>query len=661
MIKKFFLLLFFWSLGLQAQNPVVWMTDLEKKSETEYWLTFKASVQPKWHLYSQNLPKDGPLPTEFIFEGVGTAFELFGKMEESETVTDFDPIFEMDLSWFEMEGTFLQKIRLVQPGLAEIYGEINFQACDDKICIFRNEPFRFVLDTSKALEAEQKTVDPESLKKSMALQLPLENKELLVQDQGQKSDNPLFNLFLLGFIGGLIALLTPCVFPMIPLTVSFFIKQSTSKSSGVVRALLYGFFILLIYVMMSLPFHFLDTLDPQILNTLSTNIVMNLIFFAVFIFFAFSFFGYYELTLPSSWGNRSDATAAGGGVLGIFFMALTLAIVSFSCTGPILGSLLVGSLTAEGGATQLSVGMAGFGFALALPFGLLAFFPNALKAIPKSGGWMTKVKVSLGFLELALALKFLSNADLVGHWGILKREVFVVIWLAISILLFVYLMGWLRFPHDVKGVKISKLQRLFTFLVLIFIFYLIPGLGKNQDGKLTLLSGFPPPVFYSVYPSDSECPLGLNCFKDYEKGRTYAEAQDKPILLDFTGWACVNCRKMEENVWSQPEVFHLLNEQFVIVSLYVDDRKELPEAEQFNFQYSNGRIKTVQTIGEKWATFQNLNFASASQPYYVLISADATLLNSPIQYTDMKSYRDWLQLGLEKYREKLKKPNLYAF
>jgi thiol:disulfide interchange protein len=661
MIRKIFLLFFLWTLGVQAQDPVVWTTELKKLSDTEYLLIFQASVEPKWHLYSQSLPEDGPLPTEFVFEEEGTAYELVGKMEENETVTAFDPIFEMDLSWFEGEGTFQQKIRLLQAELGAVSGEINFQACDDKVCIFRNEPFRFVLDASKASAVAQKTVDPESLKKSQALQLSLKNKELLVQDQDQKSDNPLLNLFLLGFVGGLIALLTPCVFPMIPLTVSFFLKQSISKSSGVIRALLYGFFILLIYVLMSLPFHFLDALDPQILNTLSTNIVMNLIFFAIFVFFAFSFFGYYELTLPSSWGNRSDAAAAGGGVLGIFFMALTLAIVSFSCTGPILGSLLAGSLSAEGGATQLTVGMAGFGFALALPFGLLAFFPNALKSIPKSGGWMTKVKVTLGFLELALALKFLSNADLVGHWGILKREVFVGVWLVITILLFVYLMGWLRFPHDVKGAKISKFQRIFTFLVLLFIFYLMPGLGKNQDGQLTLLSGFPPPVFYSVYPSDSECPLGLNCFKDYEQGRTYAEAQDKPILLDFTGWACVNCRKMEENVWSQPEVFRLLNEEFIIISLYVDDRKELPEAEQFNFQYPNGRIKAIQTVGEKWATFQNLNFSNASQPYYVLLSSDATLLSSPIQYTDTATYRDWLEEGLSKFRENKNTTQGYAF
>lgn len=651
MIKKVFFLFLFWTFGLQAQDPVVWTTELEKSSEGEYSLIFRATIQTKWHLYSQNLPKDGPLPTEFVFEGAGTAFELVGKTEESRSVTDFDPIFEMDLSWFEGEATFRQEIRLLQPELGEITGEIHFQACDDRICIFRNEAFRFMLDPSKAIDEVQKTVDPESLKKSEALQLPLKNKELLTQNQNQKSDNPLLNLFLLGFIGGLIALLTPCVFPMIPLTVSFFLKQSTGKNSGVARALLYGFFILLIYVLMSLPFHFLDALDPQILNTLSTNIVMNLIFFGVFVLFAFSFFGYYELTLPSSWGNRSDAASGSGGVLGIFFMALTLAIVSFSCTGPILGSLLAGSLTAEGGADQLTVGMAGFGFALALPFGFLAFFPNALKSIPKSGGWMTKVKVTLGFLELALALKFLSNADLVGHWGILKREIFVGIWLVISILLFVYLMGWLRFPYDVKGAKISKLQRFFTLLVLIFIFYLIPGLGKNQDGQLTLLSGFPPPVFYSIYPSDSECPLRLNCFKDFEKGRRYAEAHDKPILLDFTGWACVNCRKMEENVWSRPEVFRLLNEEFVIISLYVDDRKELHESLQFDFQYPNGRIKTIKTIGEKWATFQSINFASASQPYYVLMSPNATILNPPIQYTDTATYKEWLESGLEQHRK----------
>lgn len=661
MIKKVFLLFLFWIFGVQAQEPVTWETKLEKLSDTEYFLQFKATIEDQWHLYSQHLPEDGPLPTQFVFEGVGTAFDLIGATEQSEAVTAFDPIFEIDLSWFEGGATFKQKIRLIDPELAVVKGEINFQACDDKLCIFRNEVFRFVLDPSKAIQEEQQIVDSESLKKSSALQLPLKNKDLLVDLQDQRSKNSLFNLFLLGFIGGLIALLTPCVFPMIPLTVSFFLKQSGSSRRGIFYALLYGFFILLIYVVLSFPFHFLDALDSQILNTLSTNVVMNLIFFVVFVLFAFSFFGYYELTLPSNWGNRSDTASSGGGVLGVFFMALTLAIVSFSCTGPILGSLLAGSLSAEGGATQLTVGMAGFGFALALPFGLLAFFPNALKSIPKSGGWMTKVKVALGFLELGLALKFLSNADLVGNWGLLKREIFIGIWLVIAVLLLIYLMGGLRFPHDVKGLKISKTQRFFSFLVLLFIFYLIPGLGRNQVGQLTLLSGFPPPLFYSVYPSDSDCPLGLNCFKDFETGRAFAQSNDKPILLDFTGWACVNCRKMEENVWSQPEIFRLLNDEFVVISLYVDDRNKLPPTEQFDFKYTNGRIKTIRTVGEKWATFQSLNFASASQPFYVMISADGTLLNGVMQYTDTSTYSEWLQSGFERFKESKKAIKGYAF
>ena len=650
MIKKVFFLLFFCTLAIQSQEHVLWTTDLQKVSHDTYLLKFKAKIQSKWHLYSQNLPENGPLPTEFVFKGVEENYDLVGITQESKTKTAFDPIFQMEVSWFDNEALFEQKIKLRNLDIAFIEGEINYQACDDKLCIFRNEDFRFVLDKSKVVIEDKKVIDTSSLKKTSALKLDLKNEKLLNYNEHKKSENSLLNFFLLGFIGGIIALLTPCVFPMIPLTVSFFLKQSTIRGMGVRSALIYSFFILIIYIIFSLPFHFLDAVDPQILNTISTNITVNLIFFAVFVFFAFSFFGYYELTLPSSWGNLSDSASSSGGFLGLFFMALTLAIVSFSCTGPILGSLLVGSLTAVGGATQLTFGMAGFGFALALPFGLLALFPSVLKSIPKSGGWMTKVKVTLGFLELALALKFLSNADLVAHWGILKREVFIVIWLIISLLLFVYLMGWLYFPHDVKTNKINKLQRFFAFLVFLFSIYLIPGLGKNQTGQLTLLSGFPPPAFYSVYASDSECPLGLNCFKDFEEGRAYAKANNKPILLDFTGWACVNCRKMEENVWSQPEVFRLLNEEYVIISLYVDDRELLPDVDQFNFQYPNGRVKSIKTIGEKWATFQSLNFGSASQPFYLLLSSNGTILNSSIQYTDAQIYEDWLREGIKNFK-----------
>ena len=652
MIKKGFLLLFFWTFSIQSQSQekVVWTTALEKVSDDTYLLKFEAKIKPKWHLYSQNLPDNGPLPTEFIFKGEEGHFDLVGNTKEGKSKTAYDPIFEMELSWFDDEALFEQKIKLLNPDLALIEGEINYQACDEKLCIFRNEAFRFVLDKSKQVIREKKVIDSGSLEKISALKLDLKNKHFINQNEQKKTDNSLLNLFLLGFIGGIIALLTPCVFPMIPLTVSFFLKQSKIEGKGLGQALLYSFFILVIYILSSLPFHFLDAIDPQILNTISTNIVMNLIFFVVFVFFAFSFFGYYEITLPSSWGNFSDSASSSGGVLGLFFMALTLAIVSFSCTGPILGSLLVGSLSAEGGATQLTIGMAGFGFALALPFGLLALFPSFLKSIPKSGGWMTKVKVTLGFLELALALKFLSNADLVAHWGILKREVFMAIWLIISLLLFIYLMGWLRFPNEAKDNKLNKFQYFFAFLVFLFSIYLIQGLGKNQTGQLALLSGFPPPTFYSIYTSDSECPLGLNCFKDFEEGRAYAKANNKPILLDFTGWACVNCRKMEENVWSQPEIFSLLNKEYVIISLYVDDRELLPDVDQFNYKYPNGRVKSIKTIGEKWSTFQSLNFGSASQPFYLLLSSNGTLLNSSVQYTNAQIYKNWLEEGIRTFK-----------
>ena len=650
MFKKIYLLVFLSVFVIKAQEPIVWSTDFEKVSDSTYLLKFNAKIESDWHLYSSNPVKGGPLPTEFIYKAKGGPFDLVGKIKEGISKKSFDPIFEMELSWFDDEVLFEQNIILRDSDLASIEGEINYQACNDKVCIFRNEAFRFVLDKSKLVIEEKNVIDTNSLKKTAALKIDLKNNELIFQNEQKPIDNPLLNFFLLGFIGGIIALLTPCVFPMIPLTVSFFLKQSKSKTMGVFWALLYSFFILLIYILLSLPFHFLDAVDPQILNKISTNIFMNLIFFVVFIFFAFSFFGYYELTLPVTWGNRSDSSASIGGIIGTFFMALTLAIVSFSCTGPILGSLLVGSLTSEAGAMQLTFGMTGFGLALALPFGILALFPRALKSIPKSGGWMNKVKVTLGFFELALALKFLSNADLVAHWGILKREVFILIWLIIFLLLFIYLMGWLRFPNEVKDLKISKLQRLCAFLVFLFLIYLLPGLGKNQRGKLTLLSGFPPPTFYSIYLQDTECPLGLKCFKDFEDGRTYAEANEKPILLDFTGWACINCRKMEENVWSKPEIFELLNKEYVIISLYVDDRKILSDNEKFDLQYPNGLVKTIKTLGEKWAAFQNINFSSASQPFYVLMKADGTLLNKSIQYSDSREYYEWLRRGISNFQ-----------
>ena len=647
-LKRFYYLIFlsfsFLSFAQVEEEPVQWTTQLNRISETRVALEFKASIAEKWHLYSLEEFEDGPLPTEFVFTYDTLKLMPVGPTTSGKPKVEFDQIFEIDLPFFDTKATFKQQFEVLDATASEISGEINYQACDDRVCIFRTETFRIALDGSK-LKEEELALSEKDLARSAALTLDLKNKEVLVRQLGTSSTNSLYwNLFFLGFLGGLIALLTPCVFPMIPLTVSFFLKQGSSLRTGIFNALLYGFFIVLIYVLLSLPFHFLDSLNPEILNTISTNVPLNLIFFAVFVFFAFSFFGYYELTLPASWGNATDEGATRNGSVGIFFMALTLAIVSFSCTGPILGSLLAGSLSADGGAMQLTAGMTGFGVALALPFALFALFPNALNALPKSGGWMTTIKVVLGFLELALALKFLSNADLVSHWGLLKREVFIGIWTLLAFGITLYLFGLLRFPHEGK-VKIAKGRYVLAALSLGFTAYLFLGLiAKNNT--LKLLSGFPPPAFYSLSSSENDCPLGLNCYKDFEQGLAAAQQQNKPILLDFTGWACVNCRKVEENIWSRPEVFRILNEEVVLISLYVDDRTDLSQAEQFNFKYPNGRVRMIKTIGEQWASFQSLNFNTASQPYYVLMQPDGTLLNAPIQYTDAATYLRWLEEGL---------------
>ena len=627
------------------EEPVKWSTSIDRTSKDVVVLQFDATIAEKWHLYSLEEFIDGPLPTEFTFVFDSLKIQLNGETTSGTPKTAFDEIFQIDLPFFDQAAQFRQQFKLLNPNAKKISGEINYQACDDRVCIFRTEPFIVRLDGSKA-ELASIELTASDIARSEALTLSLKNKAYLTSSVNESANSsPYLNLFLLGFLGGLIALLTPCVFPMIPLTVSFFLKQGKGLRQGIFNALLYGFFIVVIYVLLSLPFHFLDSLNPEILNTISTNVPLNLIFFGVFVFFAFSFFGYYELTLPSSWGSATDEGSNRNGMIGIFFMALTLAIVSFSCTGPILGSLLAGSLTAEGGAMQLTAGMTGFGFALALPFALFALFPNALNALPKSGGWMTTVKVTLGFLELALALKFLSNADLVSHWGLLKREVFIGIWTLLAFGLTLYLFGIFRFPHDIKG-PLSKSRYALAGLSLVLTSYLLLGL-VSKENTLKLLSGFPPPAFYSIFEKENDCPLGLDCYKDFERGLAMARLQQKPILLDFTGWACVNCRKVEENVWSQPAIFKLLNEEIVLISLYVDDRTELPIDQQFNFQYPDGRVREINTIGEQWATFQSLNFNAASQPYYVLMQADGTLLNAPIQYTDAKTYLNWLTSGLE--------------
>ena len=644
--------LFFTSLTLFSQSddkPVIWDKEYHKISETEYELVFKAKIFEGWHVYSQHTPEGGALPTEFTFANAGTDYDLVGSTQESETTTEFSDIFEVDETFFKKTATFKQRIRLLKPTVRQVDVHIFYQVCKE-VCIQGEQDFNFVFDGGVA-SIETITVDERSLAMTNALKKNIKNKELL-DDAADitEGDSGIWGIFGLGFLGGLIALLTPCVFPMIPLTVSFFTKQSQNKSKGIANAILYGFFIVLIYFLLSLPFHVFDSVDSQILNTIATNVWLNLLFFAIFVFFAFSFFGYYELTLPNSWANKMDeASTKVGGTVGIFFMAVTLAIVSFSCTGPILGGLLGSTALAEGDvATNLSAGMTGFGVALALPFALFALFPAWLNSLPKSGGWMTTVKVVLGFLELALALKFLSNADLVSNWGIFKREIFVGIWIVLFILLALYLFGVFRFPHDGPKQKVSVARKGVGLLSAGFSLYLILGLTNAIDLKLF---GFLPPDFYTIAEQENDCPLGLNCFKDFEEGVAYAKAENKPILLDFTGWACVNCRKMEENVWSESDIYPILKAEFVLISLYVDDRKKLPKEQQFEFQYKSGRVKTIETIGQKWGTFQTLNFNAASQPYYVLMTPDLEILNTAVQYTDRDTYLNWLNTGLQRFNK----------
>lgn len=636
-------------------EPVKWTAEVKKNSDTEYNLIYKADIEDHWHLYSQTLPEGGAIPTEFIYneDALKNDFKLVGKAIESESITKFDKVFQMDLTYFDNAATFTQKIELKDSNISQIEAEISFQACDDARCIFESEIVTFNLQEGKVSQETFDTpnLDAENLDKSRQLDLNITGWNNYKQEEVKEKTN--FGIFILGFIGGLIALLTPCVFPMIPLTVSFFTKSAENSQKGIANAILYGFFILLIYVLLSLPFHFLDSLDPEILNTISTNVWLNIIFFLILGFFAFSFFGFYEITLPASWGNKMDEKSSSiGGFIGIFFMALTLAIVSFSCTGPILGSLLAGSLTSDGGAMQLTAGMSGFGLALALPFTLFAMFPKWLNALPKSGGWLNSVKVVLGFLELAMAFKFLSNADLVSHWGLLKREIFLAIWVILGIGLFLYLIGKIKFPHDSPLKKLSFLRISTAVLVISFVIYIAPGILKNPTWDLTALSGFPPPISYSIYEKDSECPLGLDCYKDLDEGIAAAKAANKPIMLDFTGWACVNCRKMEEQVWSQSKIYKILKEEYIIISLYVDDRKELPKEEQFKYVKPNGNLKNIRTIGDKWATLQTLNFQNNSQPFYVLLNHKMELLNHTTAYTpNADEYFEWLQKGVENFKK----------
>ena len=661
-MKKHLILLFaliaFTVGNSQILEPVKWQTSIEKFSDTEYNLVSKATIESGWHLYSQNVPVDGPIPTTFTFDDANGAFKFIGNTGELEGKTVDDPVFQMRIKFFEKSAIFVQRVQLLGD-VTSVKGTVEFMVCDDTRCLPPTE-VDLVFNITGNNKAEntnvidEQSIDNESVNEMLYGMAP---KDITLLASKIKEKKSLWTIFGLGFLGGLLALLTPCVFPMIPLTVSFFTKKGNqTKSSGIGKALLYGFFILLVYLILSIPFHLLDSVNPDILNEISTNVWLNVIFFIVFMFFAFSFFGYYELTLPSSWTNKTTQGENAGGIIGIFFMALTLAIVSFSCTGPILGSLLAGSLTADGGAWQLTAGMAGFGVSLGLPFALFAMFPNMLNALPKSGGWLNTTKVILGFLELALAFKFLSNADLVKHWGLLKIEPFLILWIIIFAGLALYLFGKIKFPHDSPIKKLSFSRIAGGILVAAFAIYLASGFTVNKETTtftpLTLLSGLAPPVGYSwLYPSSTT--NNLKTFKDLKEGIAYAKQVNKPIMIDFTGYACVNCRKMEEHIWPLEKIDNYLRNEYVLISLYVDDKKDLPTDEKVEVNRVNGGKRLLKNYGHKWANFQTQFFRSNSQPYYVLLNSDGNkVLIEPVGYTpDVDEYARFLEGGLEVFNK----------
>lgn len=637
----------------QTNAPVQWSFTSASSPDGPV-LKLKATIADGWKLYSLQATDDEP-NTRIVPDSAW--MNQMGKpTEKGQLLRKPEPLFEnLELPYYEKELEI--EVPLSNPdNLRFIKGSVWYMALKGEEIIGPEEvPFRYEVKADGSLElAGLKTVsgtDNPLKRTAIDLNNPVANCGGTGVEETENSG--LLNIFVLGFLGGLIALVTPCVFPMIPLTVSFFTKRSQDRKKGIANALLYGFFIFLIYVLLSLPFHLFGA-ESDVLNNISTNVWLNSLFFVVFVVFALSFFGLFEITLPSGLSNTVDSKSGLGGSIGIFFMALTLALVSFSCTGPILGSLLVGSISSNGGAWQLTAGMGGFGLALALPFALFALFPSWLSAMPKSGGWLTSVKIVLGFVELALAIKFLSNADLVMHWGLLKREVFFGVWILIGIALTLYLFGLIRFPHEGPVKKLSRFRIAMGLLFGAFTLYLVPGLTNTPAANRALISGFPPPLTYSIYNHDASKEKGLEpqVINDYEKALELAKASNKPILIDFTGWACVNCRKMEENVWTKKEVRELISQKFILVSLYVDDRAKLPEEEQMIFTTAKGSQKEIKTIGDKFATMQSENFRNQSQPLYVIVSPEEKLLNRPVGYTpDETEYLSWLNCGLNAFQQ----------
>ena len=625
----------------QIFNPVEWEFSQKQLSENEIELRFKANIEDHWHLYSQNIEQDGPVPTEFTFTTKG-GYELIGGVTEGKPIEEFDPNFDMVLKYFGKEAIFTQKIKVISSKDFKIEGNVYFMVCDEKQCL-PPEEVKFSFDIKAAADGA-----------TSSSEVPLDEKEA----------GGMWWLFFISFLSGFAALLTPCVFPMIPMTVSFFTKQSKTKAKGITNAIIYGLSIIVIYVALGVGVSSIFGADA--LNNMATNVYFNIGFFLLLIIFGASFLGAFDIELPASWTNKSVEAEAKGGLLSIFFMAFTLALVSFSCTGPIVGTLLVEAAT--GGYMGPIIGMLGFSLAIALPFALFAAFPGWLNSLPQSGGWLNSVKVTLGFLEIALAFKFLSNADLVmqTHW--LERELFLAIWIMIFGLLTMYLLGFLKFAHDsdLKHISVSRLS--IAILTGTLTVYMIPGLW---GAPLKIINAFPPPVQYSESPfgvgnSNGETsstphkeqgqhlgPQGIMVFHDYKEGMDYAKEVNKAVVIDFTGWACVNCRKMEEQVWSNPNVKNMLANDVVLISLYVDERIDLPKNEQYETTLA-GKKKKVKTTGDKWMVLQANTYGANSQPYYVFLNNNGDQMVEPANYQDygtVKLFTDWLNRGLKEYKK----------
>ena len=662
-----FLLLMFVVLAAHAQiqDPVKFKTELKALSDTEGEIIFTADIDPGWHVYSTNLGDGGPISATFNVDKKN-GLELVGKLKPvGNEISTFDKLFQMKVRYFESTAQFVQKIKFIASTYT-IEGYLEYGACDDESCLPPTQvPFNLSGKTTlKATEpvAESKVelqkeveIEPETVATSAdtaAVVKPAVSADILwkpviddLQAYGEEhsqEDMSWIYIFITGFLGGLLALFTPCVWPIIPMTVSFFLKRSKDRKKGIRDAWTYGASIVVIYVTLGLAITAI--FGASALNALSTNAVFNILFCLMLIVFAASFFGAFEITLPSKWSNAVDSKAeATGGLISIFLMAFTLSLVSFSCTGPIIGFLLV-QVSTTGSVIAPAIGMLGFAIALALPFTLFALFPSWLKSMPKSGGWMNVIKVTLGFLELAFALKFLSVADLAYGWRILDRETFLALWIVIFALLGFYLLGKIKFPHDDDDTKIGVSRFFMALVSLAFAVYMVPGLW---GAPLKAVSAFAPPMKtqdFNLYTNEVHAK-----FDDYDLGMEYARLHNKPVMLDFTGYGCVNCRKMELAVWTDPTVSKIINDDYVLITLYVDNKTPLSEPVKI---MENGTERTLRTVGDKWSYLQRVKFGANAQPFYVLIDNEGKPLNKSYAYNeDIPKYIEFLRTGLENYRK----------